>query len=135
MAFKEPYVAINSILTFILFLIFSYSFFYPVLAGEGLTIASSCEGLPEIYCRSRGMTRAFYQLIHLDLVKAAVFNRFALSLFIFFVIQFFARIVLSIFYQRTRDNRIVVWDSVLSAVYFVYVFSPLTFIYYWVFEK
>ena len=135
MAFRDSYVAINGALVFVLLLIFSYSFFYPVLASQGLTIHSLCEGLPEIYCRSRGLSRAFYRIMHFNLEKAAVLNKYALKLFIFFMIQFFARIFLSVLYLKTKNSKLIIWDSTLSAIYFIYVFFPLTFLYYWLWER
>lgn len=135
MAGRDPYVKINGVLGFILLIIFSYSFFYPMLDSRGLTIPSSCEGMPELYCRSRGLTRAFYQLMHSNVEKAAILNKYALSIFIFLLVQFFARIILTILYLKTKNHKLIFWDSVLSAVYFVCVFFPLTFLYYWIWER
>ena len=135
MILKEPYVRINGMLASLMLLIFSYCFFYPELASQGLTIPSSCEGMPELYCRSRGLSRAFYQIMHSNFEKAAALNKYSMSIFIFFMSQFFARLILTTLYIRTKSNRLIVLDSIFSAAYFIYVFFPLTFLYYWLWGK
>lgn len=119
----------------LLLVMFSYCLFFQTLDDAGLSIASGCEGKPEIYCRSRGLTRAFAQILHFNFEKARTLNRFAPSLFTFFSVQLLARGIFTVMYSRTRGRRLIVIDSVLSGAYFFYTFFPLTLLYYWWFER
>ena len=132
---KEPYLLINGVFFLILLCIFSYSFFYPVLLHLGWVVPSSCEGLPEVYCRSRGLTRAFSQIIHFNMDKAIGLNKYAISIFTFFVIQSFTRILFSFLYFKMKSTKLIIADAVLSGAYFLYTFFPLTYLYYWIWEK
>jgi Protein of unknown function (DUF2752) len=132
---KDPYIVINVTIVILLMIMFGYCFLFSILNDQGLTVPSSCEGMPEIYCRSRGLTRAFAQMTHLNFKKGIAFNSHAYRLFIFFVVQIFLRVAFTFWYLNPRGKRIVVIDSVFSGLYFLYAFLPLTFIYYWLFEK
>lgn len=128
MSFREPYIQINCILLIILISIFAYSFFYPLLAEQEMTVSSSCEGMPEMYCKSRGLSRAFAQIIHGNIESARMLNKYSISVFGFFAIQSFARILFSFLYQKLQSNKLIIFDSVISGIYFVYAFLPLTFL-------
>ena len=128
MNFRDPYIQINSILLFVLFGIFFYSFFYLILDDQGMTVPSSCEGMPVMYCKSRGLSRAFAQLMHGHVEKAIALNKHAVSIFTFFVIQFFGRILFSFAYLKKNSGNLIVFDSIFSGIYFVYTFFPLTFL-------
>ena len=128
MSFREPYIQINCILLILLLSIFAYSFFYPLLAEQEMTVSSSCEEMPERYCKSRGLSRAFAQIMHGNIEKARTLNKYAVSVFSFFALQCFARIVFSLLYQKLQSNKLAFVDSVFSGIYFVYTFFPLTFL-------
>jgi hypothetical protein len=128
MNFRDPYIQINSILLIGLFGIFSYSYFYPLLDDQGMTVSSSCEGMPAMYCKSRGLSRAFAQLVHGNVEKAVALNKHAVSVFTFFGIQFFGRILFSLVHLKMKSSNLIVIDSVFSGIYFVYTFFPLTFL-------
>ena len=127
MSFREPYTQINGILLIVMLSIFGYSFFYPLLAEKEMTLSSSCEGMPEMYCKSRGLSRAFAQILHGNIEKARTLNRYSISVFIFFAVQCFARILFSFLYQKLPSNKLMIFDSVFSGIYFMYTFLPLTF--------
>lgn len=125
---REPYIQINGILTILILCIFLYSYFYPLLANQGMALPSSCEGLPEIVCRSRGLSRAFAQMMHGNVEKAISFNKYAVTVFSFFVTQFFARILFSFRYWKVPSQKLIILDSVFSVIYFSYTFFPFTFL-------
>ena len=128
MNFRDPYFQINVILLIIIFGIFSYSYFYPMLDNQEMTLSSNCEGMPMMFCKSRGLTRAFAQLMHGHVENAVVLNKYAVSVFTFFVVQFFGRILFSFAYLKMKNNKLIIFDSVFSGIYFLYTFSPLTFL-------
>ena len=128
MAFREPYIQINCILLMVLFSIFGYSYLFPFLAEQDMTVSSSCEGMPEMYCRSRGLSRAFALIMRGNVDKAMALNKYSISVFSFFAVQCLARILFSLRYQKLPGSKLIIFDSVSSGIYFVYTFFPLTFL-------
>jgi hypothetical protein len=122
---NEPYVKINAILAALLVGIFAYSFFSPSLSRGGMTVPSSCEGMPAAYCKSRGLTRAFAALTRGQTDEARTLNRYSVSVFVFFAAQLAARIGFSIFFIRRSTSAIVYADIILSTTYFLLIFIPL----------
>jgi len=122
---NEPYVKINVILAALLAGLFAYSFFSPSLSRNGMTVPSSCEGMPAAYCKSRGLTRAFAALMRGQTDEAEKLNRYSVSVFTFFAVQLAARIGFSFFFLRRRTPAIVSADIILSTTYFLLTFVPL----------
>ena len=125
---NEPYIKINVILGALLAGIFAYSFFFPVLSRKGMTVPSSCQGMPVAYCKSRGLTRAFSAIMRGEVEEARKLNRYSISIFVFFTLQLAARIGCSIWFVARRKSMIVYLDVLMSSLYFLWTFIPLTLI-------
>lgn len=121
----DSYKKINIIFTFMILLVFLYCFFFPYLT---ITLTSSCEGMPAAYCRSRGLTRAFSEILRLNFAEALQFNSNSIQVFSFFFIQLFARITVNKVLRLNNFKKIVYVDSILSAVFFIFSFYKLLII-------
>jgi len=121
--FSEPYIKINFILLGGIIFIFAYSYLYPFLNPMQYAIPSHCKNLPEKYCKSKGLTRSFYELTKLNFEKARMLNKYSIEVFTFFSFQLIFRIFFSIIYVKER--RVVNVDIFISTVYFVIVFYKL----------
>jgi hypothetical protein len=122
---KDAYIKVNSMLLMMIIGVLVYSYLFPYLASKSLVIPSFCQGLPEKYCKSRGLSRAFAEIVRLRLNEARAINIYALPIFVFFVAQLVLRVVFSAFYIRTGNRSIVYVDGLCSAMYFLIVFVPL----------
>ena len=125
---NEPYVKINVILGTLLVGMFAYSAFYPVLSQEGLTVPSSCEGMPAAFCKSRGLTRAFSAVMRGQVEEARKLNSYSISVFTFFVVQLATRIGCSIWFMARRKSFVIYLDVVMSSLYFLVTFIPFLLI-------
>lgn len=116
------YKKINIIFSLIILLIFLYCFLFPYLP---FTINSSCEGLPLVYCKSRGLTRAFGEILSLNFEKALQYNSSSIQVFSFFLFQLFTRIAINIIIDLRNYNKIIYLDSAFSVVFFIFSFYKL----------
>lgn len=75
--------------------------------------------------KSTGLSRAFSEIVRGNFHKARIYNPYSLLIFIFFVIQFFQRIIVSILitYSSIKQNKVVLIDSVLSILLFLFCFK------------
>lgn len=118
----DSYKKINVIFSLLIIFIFFYCFLTPYLS---IKFASSCEGMPKIYCKSRGLTRSFSEILRLNFDKAILFNSFGIKIFTFFLVQFFARIFITIIINETNFKTISTLDIALSFLYFIVIFYNL----------
>lgn len=116
------YKKINIIFSLIILLIFLYCYLFPFLP---FTINSSCEGLPQVYCKSRGLTRAFGEILSLNFEKALQYNSSSIQVFSFFLFQLFTRIAINIIIDLRNYNKIIYLDSAFSVVFFIFSFYKL----------
>lgn len=106
-----------------------FIFFYSYAAHFiNFNIQSSCEGLPLVYCRSRGLTRAFYQIINVRFQAALALNPYSIKIFLFFLIQLFARISINKVLNINNFNRVLTIDSTVSILFFAFAFYNLIII-------
>ena len=118
----KSYKKINIIFSLLIIFIFSYSYFLPYL---DVSIKSSCDGLPLIYCKSRGLTRAFSQILRFKFDVAIFLNPYSLKIFSFFLIQLFARNFINFILNITNCKKVIVIDVSLTSIYFIFSFINL----------
>lgn len=119
---RNSYKKINRIFIFLSVGVFLYSFLLPFLP---LTISSSCDDLPHAYCKSRGLSRAFSELVRLNYSSALEYNIYSLNIFAFFLYVFFSRITINIFFTLCKKSLFIITDIFLSSFLFLYLFLPL----------
>lgn len=119
---STSYKIINSIFIFILFGVLFYSFIYPYLK---FPIKSSCEGLPINICKSRGLSRAFSDIIRFNFIKAKQHNIYSINIFLFFTYQLASRIIINFLLPKLNNNLILFLDLTASITLFILVFLPL----------
>lgn len=118
----DSYKKINIILIIIIMFVFFYCFFLPYL-GFGLN--SACRGLPLMYCKSRGLTRAFSQILHLNFNHALACNVYSIKIFSFFFLQLIARFLINWKISDSNLKRIFNLDVAVSVIYFLFCFYNL----------
>ena len=118
----DSYKKINVIFILLITFIFFYCFLAPYFS---IGIPSSCEGMPLIYCKSRGLTRAFSQIIRFNFQEAIAFNPYSLKIFLFFIIQLFLRIFINIKVNLQRFKTILFLDIFGSILFFLFSFYNL----------
>lgn len=118
----DSYKKINVIFSFLIVFIFLYSFIAPYVV---FTIPSSCVGMPLIYCKSRGLTRAFSEIIRFNFANALVYNLYSLKIFCFFLMQLLARISIYKIIEVNNFKTILFFDIILSILLFLFSFYNL----------
>lgn len=118
----DSYKKINVILIFIIMFIFFYCFFLPYL---NFGLRSSCEGLPLAYCKSRGLTRAFSQILRFHFQEAIAYNPFSIKIFCFFFFQLIARFLINRIISFSLFRKILILDVSISAISFLLCFYNL----------
>jgi hypothetical protein len=121
----DSYKKINMIFIVIIMFIFFYCFIMPFL---NFGFRSTCEGMPLAYCKSRGLTRAFAQIVRLNFNEAIVYNPYSLKIFCFFLIQLFMRFFINNIVRLSNFKKIVICDILLSIMLFVFSFYNLVII-------
>ncbi len=121
----DSYKKINIIFVILIIFIFFYAFLTPYLK---ITFASSCEGLPLIYCKSRGLTRAFSQIVRLNFDAALQFNPYSLQIAFFFVMQLISRVLINFIIKPANYSKVLLLDIVFSIFCFLFSFHNLVFI-------
>lgn len=119
----DSYKKINVIFILLITFIFFYCFSVPYFS---IGISSSCKGMPLIYCKSRGLTRAFSQILRFNFKEAIAFNRYILKIFLFFLIQLFLRIFINIKVNLQYFKTILFLDIFGSILFFLFSFYNLT---------
>lgn len=122
----NPYRTVNATLAGCIFLIFLYSAVYSPDRGRH-PIPSSHKTITGEDTSSTGLSRGFSAILRLKFDKAKSFNRYSLRIFMFFLIQFFLRIVFFFNQQiifEMGESRFVMLDAILSSVLFLFLFEP-----------
>jgi len=118
---NSEYLLINTIFAVLIFLIFIYSLVFAT--GDVYPIKSSCSDINIPFCISRGLSRAFSQIMLGELENARKLNKYSLLVFLFFVSQIILRISLSVLYLAFQKKMIIRIDIVLSMLLFIYCFK------------
>lgn len=118
----KQYKIINILLAGIFGMVFLYSSFFSS-DGSGYPIACQYEKAYHKECPSCGLSRAFSEIMRGKWQEAKYFNNYSLKVFLFFAVQFIARLGLSVSCFKTRYwKNIILCDTVLSTFYFIYTF-------------
>lgn len=118
----DSYKKINVILAFLIMFVFFYCFFLPYL---NFGLQSSCEGLPLAYCKSRGLTRAFSQILRFHFQEAIAYNPFSIKIFCFFCFQLIARFLVNWIISFSIFKKVLIFDVSISAISFLFCFYNL----------
>jgi hypothetical protein len=121
----DSYKKINMIFIVIIMFIFFYCFTMPFL---NFGFNSTCEGMPLAYCKSRGLTRAFAQILRLNFNEAILYNPYSIKIFSFFLIQLVMRFVINKIMRLPNCKRILIGDIFLSIMMFIFSFYNLVII-------
>lgn len=99
-----------------------YIFLLNTTTSTALSIRSSCEGLPETLCRSRGLTRDFMSLLQ---GKKDLINPYSYSIFLFFIYVGITRGILVLLPLSYYKKILLYVDLTLLTLFFLYAFIPL----------
>ncbi len=116
------YRIINGIFFVLMLCLFGYIFFLTSTTSTALSIRSACEGLPDVLCRSRGLTRDFMTLLK---GEDNLINPYSYSIFFFFVYVGVSRGILLVLPSTLHSNKIVIIDIIILCIFFLYAFLPL----------
>lgn len=121
----DSYKKINMIFIIMIMFIFFYCFIMPFL---NFGFHSSCEGMPLIYCKSRGLTRAFSQILRFNFEEAITYNIYSIKIFAFFLIQLMARFFINVIIRVSNLRIVVIFDVFFSIILFIFSFYNLILI-------
>ncbi|MBF7090260.1 DUF2752 domain-containing protein [Flavobacterium sp. ALJ2] len=121
----DSYKKINLIFIILIMFIFFYSYLSAFL---NFGVRSSCEGMPISYCKSRGLTRAFFQILNFNFKQAIIYNTYSLKIFLFFLIQLVARLVINKIINFSNFKLLLTFDIICSSIFFVFSFYNLVVI-------
>ena len=128
---RKPSYEINSYkrINMIFIIIIMFIFFYCYLSSFlNFGIGSLCKGMPLSYCKSRGLTRAFFQILNLNFKEAIAYNPYSLKIFSFFLIQLIARLVINKIINFSNFKLVLTFDIICSSIFFVFSFYNLVVI-------
>lgn len=121
----DSYKKINMIFIVMIMFIFFYCFIMPFL---NFGFHSSCEGMPLSYCKSRGLTRAFSQILRFNFEEAITYNIYSIKIFAFFLIQLMARFFINVIIRASNLRIVVIFDVFFSIILFIFSFYNLVLI-------
>lgn len=121
----DSYKKINMIFIVMIMFIFFYCFIMPFL---NFGFHSSCEGMPLSYCKSRGLTRAFSQILRFNFEEAITYNIYSIKIFAFFLIQLMARFFINLVIRVSNLRIVVIFDVLFSIILFIFSFYNLVLI-------
>lgn len=126
---SNPYVQTNIFLAGAIVAILIYSGIFS--ATGDYPIHSYYELVTGKVAPSSGLSRAFSEIVRLNIDRALAFNPYSIRIFCFFAIQLILRITLSILAtaKSSHANKIIGADILFSLAYMAYAFFPfLTFL-------
>ena len=125
---NEPYHIINLSFAGIIIMIFIYSGIFSA-EKNNYPIKSACEVMTGQPCSSSGLSRSFSEIVRFNFASAKSYNPYGLKVFSFFLIQFFMRLIISLFILKSKSfkNHIVVFDILFSTALYFYCFWEIIF--------
>ncbi len=122
---KKDYFIVNLVFVIIIGVVFGYSYFFypndqPIQCIHKLYTGSDCA--------SCGFSRAFSSFMHIDYNEGISYNRYAFNCFLFFLFQFFLRIVAAILYliDPSKPSKFFIIMELIATIFgFLAAFSPL----------
>ena len=126
--FKEPYHIINLCFAGIIIMIFIYSGIFSAEKNNH-PIKSACEILTGQPCESTGLSRSFSEIVRFKFESAKTYNKYGIKVFLFFLIQFFLRFIVSLFlhHKIISQKRLIILDSLISVGLYVCCFWGIIF--------
>jgi hypothetical protein len=123
--FKKSYIKINLIFGVIILFVFAYFLSFSS-REQNYPLPSFYNEITGKKSISTGLSRSFSELIRGNLDEAKEYNAYGPRLFIFFLAQFFLRIIFSYLYssQFIISNYIIFSDSIISFILFIICFWP-----------
>ena len=123
-SFVKQYITINAIFAFFIIIIFLYSL---VFSPESLNYPIHSQASNTSV--STGLSRAFSEIVRFNFAEAKVLNKYSLSIFLFFFIQLFLRIVVSILLLSTKKNKklLLLTDILITVLLFLQSFWKFIF--------
>lgn len=121
----SSYKKINMIFILMIIFIFLYCLIVPFL---NFGFNSTCEEVPLVYCKSRGLTRAFSQILRFNFSSAISYNPYSIKIFLFFLIQLIARLFINRVMGMINLNRVQSFDIFFSLLFFIFSFYNLVFV-------
>jgi hypothetical protein len=120
---REPYYIINTCFAGIIMLIFIYSGIFSAEKNNH-PIQSNCAQIKDHPCKSEGLSRSFSEIVRFRFESATSYNQYSLKIFLFFFLQLFLRIIISlvVYYQLIKQNKLIILDSIISAGLYLYCF-------------
>ena len=121
---QDSYQVLHIIFAAIIVAVMAYSAVFSPSGGDH-AIPSQYRLLTGESTASTGMSRAFSSIVRLDFTKALSYNPYSLSVFAFFFVQLWMRVLFFVLYARRGDKRLVAADVALSVVLFLWCFKDL----------
>lgn len=123
---NKPYIILNLSFIGLILFIFFYSAIFST-KKDNHPIPSYYEELAGKESPTSGLSRSFSEIIRLNIKEAEVWNKNGLPIFLFFLVQLFMRIVISIMvFKKSLDIKTLVWaDSITSVLLFIICFRNL----------
>lgn len=125
---KEPYPIINLAFAGIIMLIFIYSGIFSAEKNNH-PIKSACAQIYGHPCKSKGLSRSFSEIVRFNLESARSYNKYGITVFLFFLFQLFLRFISSfVLYKKILPQKtLVIFDSILSIGLYFYCFRGIIF--------
>ncbi|HEX2975077.1 MAG TPA: DUF2752 domain-containing protein [Bacteroidales bacterium] len=121
----ESYILLNIILAGVIVMIMLYSgIFSPV--RNNYPVVCMHEKITGVPCASCGLSHSFSLILRGRFSEARIWNVYGIRVFLFFALQLLMRAGFSVLYNRytSRGKHLIISDSVISAIMFVYAFGP-----------
>jgi hypothetical protein len=121
---SDPYLTINIVFAGVIMLIMAYSgIFSPV--KDNYPVACLHERITGEPCVSCGLSHSFSLLLKGKFNEAYEWNVYGIRVFLFFVAQFFMRILFSVVYARNTNSRkqLIIFDITASIIIFLLSFQ------------
>jgi hypothetical protein len=122
----HPYLILNFSFTGIILLIFIYSLIFSA-QKDNHPVPSVYENVMHKPSPTSGLSRSFSEIVRGNFSSAIDWNKNGISLFMFFVIQLFLRVLSSylIFFNKIQLRKLIWADSLISGVLFLVCFRNL----------
>jgi hypothetical protein len=123
--FREPYLAINTVLAGVILLAMAYSgIFSP--DRDNYPVACIHERITGEPCFSCGLSHSFSLIVRGRIDEAYEWNPYGMQVFVFFAAQLLMRIIFSILYTRNPGTRkeLIIFDICGSIVLYLIAFMP-----------
>ena len=123
---NKPYHIINFVLAGIILCIIIYSALFSAEKNNH-PIPSFYEEISGEHSPSSGLSRSFSEIVRGRFESAREYNQYGISIFIFFLVQFLLRIIISFILQKKYISLriLVINDIVLSIFLFIICFRGL----------